>query len=125
AAVLDTARGRLPGYMVPAALTVLDRMPVTPAGKLDRKALPAPEFAATGGSRAPRTHLEMRVAAVFTEVLGRPVPGAEDSFFDIGGNSLLATRLAAALHADFEVDLPVRQIFDAPTVADIAALIAE
>ncbi|MFB7874635.1 amino acid adenylation domain-containing protein [Nocardia sp. NPDC056064] len=125
AAVLDTARGSLPGYMVPAALTVLDRMPVTPAGKLDRKALPAPEFAAAGGSRAPRTHLEMRVAAVFTEVLGRPVPGAEDSFFDIGGNSLLATRLAAALHADFEVDLPVRQIFDAPTVAGIAGLIAE
>ncbi|WP_336085591.1 amino acid adenylation domain-containing protein [Nocardia sp. SSK8] len=125
AAVLDTARGRLPGYMVPAALAVLDRMPVTPAGKLDRKALPTPEFAATAGSRAPRTHLEMRVAAVFTEILGRPVPGAEDSFFDIGGNSLLATRLAAALHADFEVDLPVRQIFDAPTVAGIAGLIAE
>ncbi|NKX85831.1 non-ribosomal peptide synthetase [Nocardia coubleae] len=125
AAVLDTARGRLPGYMVPAALAVLDRMPVTPAGKLDRKALPAPEFAAAGGSRAPRTHLEMRVAAVFTEILGRPVPGAEDSFFDIGGNSLLATRLAAALHADFEVDLPVRQIFEAPTVAGIAGLIAE
>ncbi|WP_071927739.1 amino acid adenylation domain-containing protein [Nocardia mangyaensis] len=125
AAVLDTARGRLPGYMVPAALAVLDRMPVTPAGKLDRKALPAPEFAATGGSRAPRTHLEMRVAAVFTEILGRPVPGAEDSFFDIGGNSLLATRLAAALHADFEVDLPVRQIFEAPTVAGIAGLITE
>ncbi|MFF2084185.1 amino acid adenylation domain-containing protein [Nocardia sp. NPDC058176] len=125
AAVLDTARGRLPGYMVPAALTVLDRMPMTPAGKLDRKALPAPEFAANGGSRAPRTHLEMRVAAVFTEILGRPVPGAEDSFFDIGGNSLLATRLAAALHADFEVDLPVRQIFEAPTVAGIAGLITE
>ncbi|MFD3508855.1 amino acid adenylation domain-containing protein [Nocardia sp. NPDC058666] len=125
AAVLDTARGALPGYMVPAALAVLDTMPVTPAGKLDRKALPAPEFAATGGSRAPRTHLEMRVAAVFTEILGRPVPGAEDSFFDIGGNSLLATRLAAALHADFEVDLPVRQIFEAPTVAGIAGLITE
>ncbi|MFC4376416.1 amino acid adenylation domain-containing protein [Nocardia halotolerans] len=125
AAVLETARGRLPGYMVPAALAVLDRMPVTPAGKLDRKALPAPEFAAGGGSRAPRTHLEMRVAAVFTEILGRPVPGAEDSFFDIGGNSLLATRLAAALHADFAVDLPVRRIFEAPTVAGIAGLITE
>ncbi|WP_255588818.1 amino acid adenylation domain-containing protein [Nocardia sp. MH4] len=125
AAVLDTARGRLPGYMVPAALAVLDRMPVTPAGKLDRKALPAPEFAVAAGSRAPRTHLEMRVAAVFTEILGRPVPGAEDSFFEIGGNSLLATRLAAAVHADFSVDLPVRQIFEAPTVAGIAQLITE
>ncbi|MGW5572701.1 amino acid adenylation domain-containing protein [Nocardia thailandica] len=125
AAVLDTARGRLPGYMVPAALAVLDRMPVTPAGKLDRRALPAPVFTATAGSRAPRTHLEMRVAAVFTEILGRDVPGAEDSFFDIGGNSLLATRLAAALHAEFEVELPVRQIFEAPTVAGVAALITE
>ncbi|MFE3321610.1 amino acid adenylation domain-containing protein [Nocardia sp. NPDC059195] len=125
AALLDTARGRLPGYMVPAALAVLDAMPVTPAGKLDRKALPAPEFVVNGGSRAPRTHLEMRVAAVFTEILGRQIPGAEDSFFDIGGNSLLATRLAAALHADFEVDLPVRQIFEAPTVAGIARLITE
>ncbi|MFC6012252.1 amino acid adenylation domain-containing protein [Nocardia lasii] len=125
AAVLDTARNRLPAYMVPAALAVLDAMPVTPAGKLDRRALPAPEFVVGTGSRAPRTHLEMRVAAVFTEILGRPVPGAEDSFFDIGGNSLLATRLAAALHAEFEVDLPVRQIFEAPTVAGIAGLIAE
>ncbi|MEU3012285.1 amino acid adenylation domain-containing protein [Nocardia asteroides] len=125
AAILAAARGRLPGYMVPAAVAVLDRMPVTPAGKLDRKALPAPEFTTTAGSRAPRTHLEMRVAAVFTEILGRPVPGAEDSFFEIGGNSLLATRLAAALHADFSVDLPVRQIFEAPTVAGIAGLIAE
>ncbi|MFC4128544.1 amino acid adenylation domain-containing protein [Nocardia rhizosphaerae] len=125
AAVLDSARGRLPGYMVPAALAVLDTMPVTPAGKLDRKALPAPEFTAGTGTRAPRTHLEMRVAAVFTEILGRPVPGAEDSFFEIGGNSLLATRLAAALHADFSVDLPVRQIFEAPTVAGIAQLITE
>ncbi|MEV0336232.1 amino acid adenylation domain-containing protein [Nocardia sp. NPDC050717] len=125
AAVLDTARGRLPGYMVPAAIAVLDRMPVTPAGKLDRKALPAPEFTVSTTTRAPRTHLEMRVAAVFTEILGRPVPGAEDSFFEIGGNSLLATRLAAALHADFSVDLPVRQIFEAPTVAGIAQLITE
>ncbi|MFE6923437.1 amino acid adenylation domain-containing protein [Nocardia sp. NPDC057663] len=125
AAVLATARGRLPGYMVPAAVVVLDQMPVTPAGKLDRKALPTPEFAVTAGTRAPRTHLEMRVAAVFTQILGRPVPGAEDSFFEIGGNSLLATRLAAALHADFSVDLPVRQIFEAPTVAGIAQLITE
>ncbi|GGK36819.1 amino acid adenylation domain-containing protein [Nocardia camponoti] len=125
AEVIATARGRLPGYMVPAAVTVLDALPVTPAGKVDRKALPAPEFAPVGGSRAPRTHLELRVAAVFTDVLGKPVPGAEDSFFDIGGNSLLATRLAAALHADFDVDLPVRQIFDAPTVAGIARLITE
>ncbi len=119
-AVAETARNRLPSYMVPAAITVLDTMPVTPAGKLDRKALPHPVFTARASSRAPRTEVEHRVAAVFGEILTRPVEGAEDSFFDIGGNSLLATRLAAALHAEFGVDLPVREIFEAPTVAGVA-----
>ncbi|WP_249643969.1 amino acid adenylation domain-containing protein [Nocardia sputi] len=120
-AVLETARRRLPGYMVPASVAVLDEIPVTPAGKLDRKALPEPVFAAAGTSRAPSTALELAVAGVFGGVLGRPVTGAEDSFFDLGGNSLLATRLAAALHAEFGVELPVRSIFEAPTVAGIAA----
>ncbi|NKY51767.1 non-ribosomal peptide synthetase [Nocardia vermiculata] len=121
AQVLDTARRRLPAYMVPAAITVLDRVPVTPAGKVDRKALPAPEFTTAGPTRAPESALERRVAAVFAAVLGHAVPGAEDSFFDAGGNSLLATRLTAALHAEFEVELPVRAIFEAPTVAGVAA----
>ncbi|MFG3615660.1 amino acid adenylation domain-containing protein [Nocardia sp. NPDC047654] len=119
-AVLETARRQLPGYMVPASVAVLDEIPVTPAGKLDRKALPAPVFAAAGTSRPPSTALELGVAGVFGGVLGRPVLGAEDSFFDLGGNSLLATRLAAALHAEFGVELPVRSIFEAPTVAGIA-----
>ncbi|MFQ6392605.1 amino acid adenylation domain-containing protein [Nocardia sp. KC 131] len=125
AAVSETARQRLPGYMVPASVVVLDEMPVSPAGKLDRKALPEPVFAALGASRAPNTELETRVAGVFGHILGRPVTGAEDSFFDVGGNSLLATRLAAALHAEFGVDLPVRVIFELPTVAGIAERITE
>ncbi|MGW4326904.1 amino acid adenylation domain-containing protein [Nocardia sp. NPDC004573] len=119
-AVLETARGRLPGYMIPASVAVLDEIPVTPAGKLDRKALPAPEFGTAGTSRPPSTALELGVAGVFGGVLGRPVVGAEDSFFDLGGNSLLATRLAAALHAEFGVELPVRSIFETPTVAGVA-----
>ncbi|MEU2102645.1 non-ribosomal peptide synthase/polyketide synthase [Nocardia sp. NPDC019255] len=119
-AALETARQRLPGYMVPASVAVLDELPVTPAGKLDRKALPEPVFAAAGTSRPPSTPLELGVAGVFGGVLGRPVTGAEDSFFDLGGNSLLATRLAAALHAEFGVELPVRSIFEAPTVAAVA-----
>ncbi|MFI6957925.1 amino acid adenylation domain-containing protein [Nocardia sp. NPDC050408] len=123
--ITETARQRLPGYMVPASIAVLDEMPVTQAGKLDRKALPAPVFATVGSSRAPSTLIEQRVAAAFGEVLGRPITGAEDSFFDVGGTSLLATRLASALYADFGVDLPVRLIFEAPTVAGIAELIAE
>ncbi|WP_228803714.1 amino acid adenylation domain-containing protein [Nocardia higoensis] len=122
--VRATARDRLPGYMVPAAIVVLDQVPTTPSGKLDRKALPAPEFTAAGPTRAPHTDTERRVAAVFEKVLGRPVPGAEDSFFDLGGTSLLATRLTAALHAEFGAELPVRDIFDAPTVADVATRLA-
>ncbi|MFC3962646.1 amino acid adenylation domain-containing protein [Nocardia jiangsuensis] len=122
--VLSGVRGRLPGYMVPASLLVLDRMPVTGAGKLDRRALPNPVFDAAAGSRAPRTETERRVAALFGEVLGQPVTGAEDGFFEIGGTSLLATRLVAALHDEFGVELPVRAIFEAPTVADIAAALA-
>ncbi|WP_082393004.1 amino acid adenylation domain-containing protein [Nocardia arizonensis] len=125
AAITDAARRRLPSYMVPAAITVLERMPVTPSGKLDRKALPEPVFAANTPSRAPSSETEARVATVFGQVLGRPVAGVEDSFFDLGGNSLLATRLVAALHAEFGADLPVREIFEAPTVAGVAERIVE
>ncbi|WP_334026392.1 amino acid adenylation domain-containing protein [Nocardia terpenica] len=125
AAVLESARQQLPGYMVPAAITVLDRIPITPSGKLDRKALPEPVFATGARSRPPESELEQRVARVFGAVLGSPVPGVADSFFDAGGNSLLATRLTAALHAEFGIDLPVRAIFDAPTVAGVAARLLE
>ncbi|MTE14238.1 non-ribosomal peptide synthetase [Nocardia aurantiaca] len=125
AAVLETARGRLPGYMVPSALMVLDAMPVTPSGKLDRKALPAPEFMSGASTRAPETEVERQVALVFASVLGGLAPGAEDNFFEIGGNSLLATRLTAALHTEFGVELPVRDIFESPTVAGVAVRLAE
>ncbi|MRH90134.1 amino acid adenylation domain-containing protein [Nocardia sp. SYP-A9097] len=125
ATVLDTARGHLPGYMVPSALTLLENLPVTPSGKLDRKALPAPDFTAAAPSRAPETELEQRVAQVFGMVLGARIQGADDNFFEIGGNSLLATRLTAALHAEFGVELPVRDIFEAPTVAGVAARLQE
>ncbi|WP_280406836.1 non-ribosomal peptide synthetase [Nocardia carnea] len=121
AAVRATVRGRLPGYMVPDAVTVLPEFPTAPSGKLDRKALPEPVFRGPDAtSRPPATDTERRVAEVFAEVLGRPVTGAEDGFFDLGGNSLLATRLVAGLYDRFGVDLPVRTVFEAPTVADLA-----
>ncbi|MEU1980659.1 amino acid adenylation domain-containing protein [Nocardia sp. NPDC019395] len=121
AAVRATVRGRLPGYMVPDAITVLPEFPTAPSGKLDRKALPEPEFvSATATSRPPATDTERRVAEVFAEVLGRDVIGAEDGFFDLGGNSLLATRLVGGLYDRFGVDLPVRIVFEAPTVAALA-----
>ncbi|NUS45757.1 MAG: amino acid adenylation domain-containing protein [Mycobacteriaceae bacterium] len=125
AEVLATARAALPSYMVPATVTVLDRLPLTPAGKLDRRALPAPEFAPAGQqSRPPATDAERRVAAVFCAVLGLDAVGAEDGFFDLGGTSLLATRLVTGIRAEFGVELEVRRVFEAPTVAALVELIA-
>src|SRR5690606_38938961 len=88
-------RTRLAAHMVPASITVIDALPLTPNGKLDRTALPAPHFGA-GEFRAPVTGVERVVAAVFAEVLGitaTPGVGLDDDFFDLGGNSLIATRL--------------------------------
>ena len=121
AGVRGSVRGRLPGYMVPDAVTVLPQFPTAPSGKLDRKALPEPDFvSATATSRPPATDIERRVAEVFAEVLGREVTGVDDGFFDLGGNSLLATRLVGGLYDRFGVDLPVRTVFEAPTVAGLA-----
>ncbi|WP_083874386.1 non-ribosomal peptide synthetase [Nocardia paucivorans] len=127
AEIRKTVRGLLPEYMVPAAITVLDELPKTPSGKLDRKALPEPVFRGESGtgSRAPATETERRIAEAFAEVLGRASVGVEDGFFDLGGNSLLATRLVTVLDERFGVELPVRTIFDAPTVAALAERIAQ
>ncbi len=112
---------RLPDYMVPAAFVPLDALPLTPNRKLDRRALPAPEPAVAAGSIAPRTPAESAVAALFGEVLGRSEVGAGDRFFDLGGHSLLAIRLLARLRRDFGVELPVRRLFEASSVAEVAA----
>ncbi|APE35245.1 hypothetical protein BOX37_16280 [Nocardia mangyaensis] len=117
------ASSMLPVHMVPAAVVVLDRVPLSPAGKLDRKALPAPEFAAQP-FREPAAGLERTVAEVFAEVLGVDRVGADDNFFDRGGNSLLATRLTARLSAAVDLRVPVRVLFAAPTIAQCAAELA-
>ncbi|MFC9964186.1 amino acid adenylation domain-containing protein [Nocardia ignorata] len=111
----------LPAYMVPAAIMVLDRIPLSPNGKLDRKALPEP-VQQTRQFRAPTSPVEEIVAGVFTDVLGldRAV-GADDDFFELGGNSLVATRVAARIGAALDATVPVAMIFDAPTVAKLAA----
>ncbi|MGI5218677.1 amino acid adenylation domain-containing protein [Nocardia sp. CA-290969] len=111
----------LPSYMVPAAIMVLDRIPLSPNGKLDRTALPAPILQAKH-FRAPTSPVEEIVAGVYAEVLGldRPV-GADDDFFELGGNSLVATRVAARIGAALDANVPVAMIFDAPTVAGLAA----
>ncbi|MFC4124654.1 amino acid adenylation domain-containing protein [Nocardia rhizosphaerae] len=110
----------LPAYMVPAAVTVLDALPLNASGKLDRKALPAPHFR-TGVFRAPATGSERLVAGLFGEVLGRTDIGADDDFFALGGNSLVATKLAARLGAATGSRVAVRSLFETPTVAGLAA----
>ncbi|HEX6371118.1 MAG TPA: amino acid adenylation domain-containing protein [Longimicrobium sp.] len=110
----------LPDYMVPAALVAMDALPVTPNGKLDRGALPAPEYAAVEAYTAPRTPTEERLAAIWAEVLRRERVGVNDSFFVLGGHSLLATRAVSRVREAFGVELPLRAVFETPTVAGVA-----
>ncbi len=118
---LDRIRARvaaaLPEYMVPAAYVVLDEIPITAHGKIDRAALPDPEVGSGAEFREPETDTERRIAELFGELLGRDRVGADDSFFDLGGHSLLATKLVAAVRNAFGVDIGVREIFELATVA--------
>ncbi|WP_460726977.1 amino acid adenylation domain-containing protein, partial [Nocardia heshunensis] len=111
---------RVPSYMVPSILMVLDEFPLNASGKLDRKALPAPVFEAAV-FRAPVTPVEQIVAGVFSEILGLERVGLDDDFFALGGNSLIATQVAARLSAALDAHLGVREIFEASTVAALAA----
>ncbi len=113
---------RLPRYMVPAAVVVIDALPVTVNGKLDARALPAPEYTA-GEQRAPGSAVEEILAGIYAEVLGVDRVGVDDSFFDMGGDSLSAMRLTTAINKSFDSDLAVRMVFEAPAVAQLASRI--
>ncbi len=116
---------RLPIYMVPAAVVVLAALPLTPNGKLDTRALPAPEYRDGDRYRAPASPTEEILAGIYARILGLERVGVDDSFFDLGGDSLLAMRLIAAINTALDADLAVRALFDAPTVAQLAPRIDE
>jgi amino acid adenylation domain-containing protein len=124
AALRDGMRERLPEFMVPTAWKRLDALPLTPNGKVDRRALAriAPDEAAVA-SREAETAAERRLAELFAGLLGAERVGAEDNFFHLGGHSLLAARLVARIRDLFEIDLPLRTVFEAPTVAALACWI--
>ncbi|TBO54995.1 non-ribosomal peptide synthetase, partial [Streptomyces kasugaensis] len=119
----------LPAYMIPAGFVFLDALPLTPNGKIDRKALPDPDPGRRELSSAyvaPRTAVEEVVAGFWAEVLGLDRVGAFDNFFDLGGHSLLSTRIAARLKDAFRTTVPLHRVFGHPTVAGLAeTLVAE
>ncbi|WP_346765427.1 amino acid adenylation domain-containing protein [Rhodococcus sp. 105337] len=122
--LIEFVSGLLPSYMVPGAVVVLDEFPLNTSGKLDRKALPAPEFEARE-FRAPRTPVEEIVASTFAGVLGVERVGLDDDFFAMGGNSLNATQVVARLGSALDTRVPVRALFDAPTVEALAAHVGQ
>jgi len=118
-------QAKLPDYMTPAAFVIQDAFPLTPSGKIDRRALPAPDLTAALAETyvAPRTPLEEDLVAMWANVLKVERVGIHDNFFDLGGHSLIATQLIARVRAEFQVDLPLRRLFETPTIAGLAELI--
>ncbi|MEJ2379005.1 MAG: phosphopantetheine-binding protein, partial [Pseudolabrys sp.] len=117
----------LPDYMVPADIILIDAFPLTSSGKIDRKALPAPvrdRWQATEFI-APRTPYEIRVAAIWAQTLSVPRPGVHDNFFELGGHSLLAIRVMARINREFGIQLPLRELFENPTIEGLAQAIVK
>ncbi|MEU6589843.1 non-ribosomal peptide synthase/polyketide synthase [Streptomyces sp. NPDC046881] len=123
AALRAALAAALPAHMVPSAIVVLERMPLTPQHKIDRRALPAPERSAVAGHVAPRSQRERALAAIWEQVLGVAAVGVTDDFFELGGESILAARVLARIREELGVRLTVRDVFTARTIAALAALL--
>jgi acyl carrier protein len=116
-------KSRLPDYMVPSWIEILDSLPLSPNGKVDRSALPVPDWArpdVSGTFVAPRTATEQLLATMWSEVLGFDRIGVYDNFFELGGHSLLATQIVSRVRNAFQMELPLRTLFEDPTVASLA-----
>ncbi|HEX7333474.1 MAG TPA: amino acid adenylation domain-containing protein [Pyrinomonadaceae bacterium] len=124
----DSLKERLPDYMVPSHFVVLDELPLTPNGKLNRRALPAPVASRDSLAQtftAPRSPLEELLASIFSDLLAVERVGIDDNFFELGGHSLLATQLISRIRAAFQVELPLRTVFESATVAALSARIEQ
>jgi acyl carrier protein len=115
-------RASLPEYAVPSAFVVMERLPITPNGKLDLRALPTPELEAYGNQQydAPQGEVEELLAAIWQPLLAVSRVGRQDNFFDLGGHSLIATRVISRLREVFQLELPLKALFDAPTVTQLS-----
>jgi amino acid adenylation domain-containing protein len=118
----ELLKQKLPDYMVPGAFVFLDRLPLTPNGKIDRQALPVPDLGAAGANDfvAPESPTQVEIAKLWAEVLNLPAVGIHNNFFELGGHSLLATLIVSRLRSHFEIELPLRRLFESPTVAELA-----
>ena len=119
---------QLPDYMMPSSFMMLDEWPLTPGGKIDLHALPAPDSARSQGQSAwiaPRTPVEQTLASIWSELLGLAHAGIHDNFFESGGHSLLATQLISRVREKFQVEVTLRQLFERPTIESFATVIEE
>jgi acyl carrier protein len=126
--LLGFLKAQLPDYMLPAALVLLDALPLTAHGKVDRRALPAPDVsrpAAESAFVAPATPVERALAAIWMRTLGINQVGVGDNFFDLGGHSLLATQVISQIRAEFAAELSLTCFFESPTIAGLAAAVEQ
>ncbi|CAD5971665.1 Gramicidin S synthase 2 [Planktothrix agardhii] len=116
-------KAKLPDYMVPNAFVILEALPLTPNGKIDRRALPVPDLQSQGEYIAPRNPIEEKLAQIWGEVLKLERVSIEDNFFELGGHSLLATQVISRCQQAFQIALPLRYLFESPTIAQLSAVI--